>query len=109
VASSVMRLLIAGLPVAQTTLQRTHLITGMDTICQDHRDQYAPVLKALTQFEPDGNAAVATAATTLLSNAEKAPVDVPLDLKDRFAKVSPIAAAFAPDRSRTRRNQSGGT
>jgi hypothetical protein len=107
-ASSVARILIAHLPAARTAAIKTHMINGLDTICTSHKDQYLPVIKALAQIDPTGSAPVAVAGSAFLSNAEQAGVEVPGDLKDRFAKASPLAAAFAQPKSRSRRPPTGG-
>ena len=108
IVSSVVRVLVGDLSAAKSILQKTHILTGLDVICRSHKDQYAPVLKALAPFDPTGNAAVAIAASAFLSNAEQEKIDVPPDLKDRFSKASPLAAAFTTGKSRTRRPPGGG-
>ena len=108
IASSVVRILLGDLPAAKTPAATTHILNGLDAICRAHKDQYGPVFKALAQVDPTGLDAVALAAITLISNAEQAGITAPEDLKERFTKSSPFAAALAPTKSRSRRPLGGG-
>jgi len=99
---------LSDLLIAKGPLIRTHVISGLATICFAHKDQYGPTLKGLSQVDPADNDAVAIAASTLLSNAEKAVVEIPLELKERFTKASKLAAALSSPTGKTRLNRRPG-
>jgi len=74
---------------------RTHILTGIDMVCAKHQQFYGDVLKGLEQFDPKNNAAVGIAGNTLLTNAEKAGIDVAPDLKDRFSKAAGVLSVLS--------------
>lgn len=95
IAAAVVRILIADLGLAKEVVARTHIITGMQIVCTKHKDQYVHGVKALGQLDPAGNEAVAIAASTFLSEAKRAGLEVPDDLQERFTKGFKFAEAFA--------------
>src|SRR5208337_1485426 len=99
VAAAVVRMLIADLPSGSTTVQ-THILGGLGVLCHAHPDLYAPVLKFLLQFNAQQRDAVALAASTLVSAAERAGRDVPPELTDKFTGQSKVAAALATPKRR---------
>ena len=108
VASSIVRILLGDLPTIRDSGMRTSMINGLDAICRNHKDQYAPCLKTLAQIDPTGDEAVAVSLGAFLANAERAGIEVPEESKKRIAESSPIAAALAPPKPRNRRPPVGG-
>jgi hypothetical protein len=82
VAAAVVRILLTDLAAAKEPLPRTNIINGLEAICRSHKEQYPHAVRGLAQVDPAGQDAVAIAATTLFSAAEKAGIDVPADLKE---------------------------
>lgn len=103
-AAAVVRALLGDLITTKDAAVRVRIISGVDTIALAHKDQYDPVIRTLGDVDPS-NSAVAVAAMALLTNAESMGIAVPGDLRDRFAKSSPIAAAFG--QSGTKRSRAG--
>lgn len=103
VAASVVRLLLTDLVVAKETLLRTNIINGLEAICRVHTDQYAHVVRGLSQVDAAGQEAVAISVMTLFSAAESAGTSVPAELKEKF-KGSSIAAAFSMPTKKRRQN-----
>lgn len=95
-AAAVVRLLLADLTAATAVAPRTHILNGLTEICQKHHDQFAATVKVLEGLDATNQDAVAIAAGALLEEATRARVPVPHELKERFAKASPLAAALAP-------------
>ena len=101
VAASVVRILLTDLVAAKEPLLRTHIINGLEAICRSHKEQYAQVVRGLSQVDPAGQDAVAISATTLFKAAEKAGTTVPPDLKEKF-KGSKFASAFGSGQKKTK-------
>jgi hypothetical protein len=70
-------------------------MNGLTEICQKHPDQFPVTVRFLEGIDATDQDAVAIAAGALLEEATRARVPVPQELKDRFAKASPLAAALA--------------
>jgi hypothetical protein len=101
-ASAVVRMLIPEMLGATDTLTRTHIITGLDTICTNHPILYQSVVKALEEVDPKGQEPVAIVASSILANAEKAQVPVSEDLKDKFARGFKLVQALRKGQRGTR-------
>ena len=106
-AASVVRLLLKDLPVAKEASRRTHILVGLDEICRGHAGHYPQVLKALEGVDPSEEA-VALAASSILSSAERAGVQVTPELNDKFRKSSKLVEALAPPKRGGRRIGPGG-
>lgn len=101
---SVIRHLVNMLASSKDNRARTHILTGMDTICTRHHRFYGDVAKGLEQCDPGGNTAVGIAGNTLLANAENCGITVSPDLKDRFARAAgELSALSGGKRDRSRR------
>jgi hypothetical protein len=106
VVASIVRILLADLPKATETIAQTHILSGLTTVCQVHREQFPIVLKALAQFNAGKKDAVALAASSLIAAAERSGMDVEEDLRQRFVGESKLAAALAPGKKRAGPNSS---
>ena len=107
VAAAVVRILITDLPAGSTKMQ-THILGGLGVICLAHPDLYTPVLKCLAQFNAQQRDAVAVAASTLVSSAERAGREITSELKQRFTGQSKVAAALATPKKRGNQGSSKG-
>lgn len=81
---AVIRNLMNPLLASTDNQARTHILTGLDTICARHHRFYAAVVKGLDQCDPGRNAALGVAGNNLLTNAERAGTSVSQELKDKF-------------------------
>jgi len=107
IAASVVRLLLKDLPVAKEASLKTHVITALEEICRAHPSHFAPALKAFEVLD-SSEEAVALAASSFLAAAEKAEVQVPAELNDKFRKSSKLVEALAPPKRSGRRVGPGG-
>lgn len=92
---SVIRHLINMLGSSTDNRARTHIITGLDTICTKHHRFYEDAVRGLDQCDPGKNAAVGVAGNTLLVNAENYGIDISADLKQRYAKAAGVLSALS--------------
>ncbi|MGA3208031.1 MAG: P-loop NTPase fold protein [Syntrophales bacterium] len=95
---SVIRHLVNTLAGSTDNQVRTHILTGLDTICAKHNRFYSDVVKGLDQCDPGSSTALGIAGNTLLSNAERVGTTVTSDLKDRFAKAAGVLSALSGGR-----------
>jgi hypothetical protein len=72
----------------------THIITGLDVICRAHPARFSDVINILSQTQPKPKSAGAFAVSTFLENADRAGIQVPQDVKDKFLQASPLAQAL---------------
>jgi hypothetical protein len=101
VVGSIVRILLADLPQTREPAIQTHILTGLDTICRGHPDQYPSVTKALGHFDAGRKDAVALAASTLVRNAGKTGIPMPEGLLEKFTKDSKIAAALTSPKKKS--------
>ena len=95
IVESVIRHLLNMLPISSETQVRTHILTGLDTICTKQKQFYEEIVRGLSHFDPSNNAAVGVAGNSLLSNAERTGVTVPSGLRSRFSKAAGALSAIS--------------
>jgi len=102
---SVIRHLMNEMVASTDNQSRTHILTGLDTICGKHNRFYSDVVKELGKLDPGNSAALGVAGNNLIANAERSGVTILPDLKDRFAKAAGVLGALTGGkRSRSERN-----
>jgi hypothetical protein len=106
-SSAVVRILLSDLSVARDATLAARIVNGLVPICRRAPDNYGNALKALAQATVSGEA-LAIAAVTLISDGEKKGVNLSGDLKERYLKDSPIAAALAGTGKERRTRRVGG-
>jgi len=92
---SVIRHLVNTLAVSTDNQVRTHILTGLDTICGKHQRFYGDVVKGLDQCDPGSNVALGVSGNTLLSNAERAGTSASSNLRNRFANAAGVLSALS--------------
>lgn len=103
VVAAVVRLLIPKLVGDASTKVRTHVLTGLDTICRQHPRHYDEIVAALGQIQLQGKSPVAFVASTFLGNAEKAGVKLPAEMKERFLGAFPTGNLLGKLNSKNRK------
>jgi predicted KAP-like P-loop ATPase len=107
IAAAVIRLLVRDLPVVKEATIRTHVVTALEEVCRKHPSHFSPVIKAIESLDPSEEA-VALAASSFLTAAEKADVQVPPELAEKFRKSSKLVEALAVPKKPGRRIGGGG-
>ncbi len=85
---SVIRHLVTTLLASTDNQVRTHILTGLDSICARHHRFFAVVVKGLDQCDPGNNTAMGVAGNNLLTNAERAGTSVSAELKAKFTRAA---------------------
>lgn len=94
-AATVCRQLVDHLSIAKEAVVRTHILVALEIICGRHVEQFPVVVEAMKVLDPSGNDAVALAASTLLSAAQRAGTAIPDGLQTKLTQGSPLATALA--------------
>ena len=94
VVVAVVRSLIPQAITAEDDRVLTHILTGLDTICQRTPALYRDVLSGLEQVRMSEKGAAGFAAATLLQNAARRDIEIPEDLRKRVAGGSKTAEAL---------------
>lgn len=97
VASAIIRLLFRELVGSGDDRVKTHIIKGVHEICLTHESLYQNVLQGLSTLDLGKAHGVAIAATDLILAAEKRGATGTKKLKQKFAKISEIAAALSKE------------
>lgn len=103
VSSAVVRILLGDLSIARDGTVAARIVNGLVPICRRTPENYGNALKTLDQISVSGEA-LAIAAVTLISEAEKSGITVNPEMKQKYLQESPIAAALAGS-SKERRNR----
>jgi len=106
-AAAVVRILLADLAIAREATVAARIVNGLVPICRKSPENYGNALKTLNQVTLT-NDALAVAAVTLISEAEKLGVVGAGDMKQKYLKESPIAAALAGSGKDRRQRRAGG-
>jgi hypothetical protein len=106
-SAAVVRILLADLAVARDATVATRIINGLVPICRKHVEYYPNALKAVGQVLFSGDA-FAIAASTLIMEGEKSGASVAPEVKQRFLKESPLAAALTGVAKDKRTRRAGG-
>lgn len=107
IAASVAKYLSGSLAIAKEAWLKTHIVMGLDEICRAHRGLYAQAIKACEAVDPSDEA-VSLVVVSLLTAAEKAGVEIPPGMGEKFRKSSPLVDAIAPRKGTSRRIGPGG-
>ena len=107
VSAAVIRQLLADVSLARDATVATRILNGLVPICRKNPENYANVLKTLSQITLGGDG-IAVAAVTLISEAEKSGVTGLNDLKQKYVQASPLAAALVGGGRERRQRRSGG-
>ncbi len=103
-ANAVVRQLLKDLQASTEVQLRTRIIMGLEVICSAHKDQFTGAVKIVGGLDPGGNSAVALLACTLFDKAQAVGVDVPPEVRAKFAAASKITL----DSSRTKPRRARG-
>jgi len=103
-AAAVVRILLADLAIAREATVAARIVNGLVPICRKSPENYGNALKTLNQVTLTNDAL----AVTLISEAEKLGVVGAGDMKQKYLKESPIAAALAGSGKDRRQRRAGG-
>lgn len=95
IVDSVVRQLRTDLVTLQEPRRQVNALGGLIELCELRPSNYASVVEALGQINPEANQALAIPASTLLGKAEQAGVAGAATIKKRYGGASRIISAIS--------------
>lgn len=92
VASAVVRQLLKDLSASSETQLRTRIISGLETVCLNHKSHFAASAKTVGALDPSGpgKEAIALVASSFLEKAAQAGTAVSAEVVEKFSAASKL-------------------